>query len=142
MNQCETSVKNGKNDEPNNHGKPNSPKILVLNEYGFIGCAFLISTQKDDGNLPYDKIPGKMRKRVNLKNTGRPIYLRCQYLLNMISMVTHFFYQPKRRPQMILLVSHLFYYLKKMATSYGSILLQCFMTLEKKYHKTQVISSS
>ena len=59
LTQVETSGKNGKTNEPNKHGKKNSPKMPVLNEYGCICGAFLLPPQKDDRNLPRDKINGK-----------------------------------------------------------------------------------
>ena len=32
--------------------------MLVHNEYGIIGCKFLLPSQEDVGNLLHDKIPG------------------------------------------------------------------------------------
>ena len=84
--------KNGENNEPKNHGEPNFPKIPVLNEYGIIGGAFLLTPQEDDINMPHDKTPEQLGKTVNLSNMGIPIHPRWHYLLNMILMVTYFFY--------------------------------------------------
>ena len=84
--------KTGENNEPKNHGEPNFPKMPVLNEYGIIGGAFLLTPQEDHINLPHDKTPEKLGKTVNLSNMGIPIHPRWHYLLNMILMVTYFFY--------------------------------------------------
>ena len=40
LTQGETSVKNGKTNEPNKDGEPNSPNIPVLNNILFIDGAF------------------------------------------------------------------------------------------------------
>ena len=99
-----------------NLGRTTNPKILgiqffpnmpVFNEYGIIGGAFLLPLQEDDVSMPHDKIPVKTGETVNLTKVGIPIHPRWQSLLNMIFLVAHFFY-----------------FLKKMATSYGSGLLQ------------------
>ena len=99
--------KPGKNNKPKNPWDTIFPNMPVFNEYGIIGAAFLLPLQEDDVSMPHDKIPVKTGETVNLTKVGIPIHPRWQSLLNMIFLVAHFFY-----------------FLKKMATSYGSGLLQ------------------
>ena len=99
--------------------------MTVLNEYGLIGGAFLLPPQEDDGNLPRDKIPGEPGKTVKLTNMGSPIRPRWYSLFNIIFLFTH-----------------LFCYLNKMATISRYVLLLLLINMERKWHTTQVISSS
>ena len=72
MTQVKTSGKNGKINDPNRHGEPNSPNIPVLNEYLFIGVMFLLTSQEDGVNISRDKIPGKTGENNEPNKLGEP----------------------------------------------------------------------
>ena len=99
--------KNGENNEPKNHGEPNFPKIPVLNEYGIIGGAFLLTPQEDHINMPHDKTPGKTGENNEITSTKIKIHSKCQSLMNMELLVVHFFYHPNNIMEICLKIKSL-----------------------------------
>ena len=72
MTQGETSGINGKTNETNKYGYPNSPQMLVLKKYGFIGDELILPPKENDVNMPHDKIPGKNGENSEPNKHGDP----------------------------------------------------------------------